>query len=183
MQNNTSNASRAASVRGVAALWAVLAVAALSFTGSASSAPVETVLVSFGYPYGDHPYAGLISDAAGDLFGTTTDGYGTGSLTNGMGTVFEIPKTSTGYGTPITLVSFNGANGALPYGGLISDAAGDLFGTTNLGGANGIGTVFEIPKTSTGYGTLITLVSFNGANGTNPYSGLISDAAGDLFGT
>jgi hypothetical protein len=142
-------------------------------------------LASFNGANGLRPMAGLISDAAGDLFGTTTDGYGTGSLTNGMGTVFEIPKTSTGYGTPIALVSFNNTNGANPYSGLISDAAGDLFGTTTGGGgANGMGTVFEIPKTSTGYGAPITLVTFNYlGGGANPYSGLISDAAGDLFGT
>jgi uncharacterized repeat protein (TIGR03803 family) len=136
--------------------------------------------VTFNYINGANPYGGLISDAAGNLFGTTTDGYGT---------VFEIPKTSTGYGTPITLASFNGANGLRPMAGLISDAAGDLFGTTEAGGAyggpppNGYGTVFEIPKTSTGYGTPLVLVSFNNINGANPYSGLISDAAGDLFGT
>jgi hypothetical protein len=142
-------------------------------------------LVSFNGANGAYPYSGLISDAAGDLFGTTNQGgaYG-GPPPNGYGTVFEIPKTGTGYGTPIVLVSFNNTNGANPYGGLISDAAGDLFGTTTGGGgANGYGTVFEIPKTSTGYGAPITLVSFNGANGADPYSGLISDAAGDLFGT
>jgi hypothetical protein len=168
-------------VRGFAALFAALAVAALSFTGSASAAPVATVLVSFNgaYGYGETPYGGLISDAAGDLFGTTTGGGGTNGYCC-FGTVFEIPKTSTGYGTLITLVSFNGANGAGPYDGLISDAAGDLFGTTTGGGgvAYSVGTVFEIPKTSTGYGTPITLVSFNGANGAYPYAGLISQRRG-----
>ena len=72
-----------------------------------------------------------------------------------------------------TLVTFNGANGAEPFGSLIADAHGDLFGTTVYGGANittntprGYGTVFEIAKTATGYAsTPTTLVSFNGANG------------------
>jgi uncharacterized repeat protein (TIGR03803 family) len=83
-----------------------------------------------------------------------------------------------------TLVSFNGSNGAGPVAGLIADAAGDLFGTTYLGGANGDGTVFEIAKTGSGYAsTPTTLFSFNGTNGTNPVSSLIADAAGDLFGT
>jgi uncharacterized repeat protein (TIGR03803 family) len=142
-----------------------------------NSTPIT--LVSFNGANGANPSGALISDAAGDLFGTTSAG---GAI--GYGTVFEIPKTSTGYGTPITLASFNNTNGAQPIGGLISDAAGDLFGTTFHGGAYGDGTVFEIPKTSTGYGTLTTLLSFNGANGANPQAvGLISDAAGDLFGT
>ena len=53
--------------------------------------------------------------------------------------------------------------------GLIADAAGDLFGTTTCGGANGDGTVFEIAKTGSGYAsTPTTLVSFNGANGAYP---------------
>ena len=84
--------------------------------------------------------------------------------------MFEIPKTSTGYGTLITLVSFNGSQWRYyPYGGLISDAAGDLFGTTRVGGADGYGTVFEIAKTSTGYSsTPTTLVSFNNTNGAYP---------------
>ena len=62
-----------------------------------------------------------------------------------------------------TLVGFNGANGAAPDAGLIADAAGDLFGTTSEGGANGDGTVFEIAKTGGSYAsTPTTLVSFNG---------------------
>jgi Resolvase, N terminal domain/Helix-turn-helix domain of resolvase len=92
-----------------------IAVAALSLTGSALGAPVETVLVSFNNTNGAQPIGGLISDGAGDLFGTT------------LVTVFEIPKTSTGYNsTPITLASFNNTNGAQPIGGLISDAGGQF---------------------------------------------------------
>ena len=66
--------------------------------------------------------------------------------------MFEIAKTGGGYAsTPTTLVSFNGTNGEYPFAGLIADAAGDLFGTTIDGGANGDGTVFEIAKTGGGY--------------------------------
>ena len=141
-----------------------------------------TTLASFNGANGEEP-SGLITDAAGDLFGMTSGGGASGD-----GTVFEILKTSTGYGPLTTLASFNGANGSgpaagLPIAGLIIDAVGDLFGTTASGGASGDGTVFEIPKTSTGYGTLTTLLSFNGANGAHPTGGLITDAAGDLFGT
>ena len=70
-----------------------------------------------------------------------------------------------------TLSNFNGSNGSLPYDGLSIDPAGDLFGTTEGGGANNDGTVFEIPKTASGYGALITLASFNGANGETPVGG------------
>ena len=72
----------------------------------------------------------------------------------------------------------------MPKGDLIADSNGDLFGTTSRGGANGIGTVFEIAKTVAGYAsTPTTLVSFNGARRHYPQGGLIADANGDLFGT
>jgi uncharacterized repeat protein (TIGR03803 family) len=146
-------------------------------TGYAST---PTTLVNFNGTNGANPFAGLIADANGDLFGTTYQGGASGD-----GTVFEIAKTSTGYAsTATTLVSFNVTNGANPVGGLMADAGGDLLGTTQLGGASNDGTVFEIAKTSTGYAsTAATLVSFSGANGANPYAGLVADANGDLFGT
>ena len=99
--------------------------------------------------------------------------------------MFEIAKTASGYAsTPTTLVSFNGANGSEPFADLIADSAGDLFGTTYVGGASGLGTVFEIAKTASGYAsTPTTLVSFNGTDGAGPVNGLIIDSAGDLFGT
>jgi uncharacterized repeat protein (TIGR03803 family) len=140
-----------------------------------------TTLVSFNGTNGSNPQGDLIADAAGDLFGTAC----TGGPNGGSGTVFEIAKTAGGYATtPITLVTFNGANGACPFGGVIADAAGNLFGMTRQGGASDDGTVFEIAKTAGGYASTPTvLVSFNGTNGTWPFGGLIADAAGDLFGT
>jgi uncharacterized repeat protein (TIGR03803 family) len=122
-------------------------------------ANTPTTLVSFNNIDGAYPYAGVIADANGNLFGTTVNG---GAY--GYGTVFEIAKTASGYAnTPTTLVSFNSidgstpyggliadANGNLfgstPYGGLIADANGNLFGTTPFGGTFGGGTVFEIAK-------------------------------------
>ena len=112
------------------------------------------------------------------------------------GTLFTT-VVNPGVFTLTTLVTFSGANGAEPFGSLIADAHGDLFGTTVYGGANittnaprGYGTVFEIAKTADGYAsTPTTLVSFNGTNGAFPQSNsygsisLIADAQGDLFGT
>jgi hypothetical protein len=110
---------------------------------------------------GENPGAGLIADTNGNLFGTTNDGgTGTGSGANNKGgTVFEIVKTDGGYiNIPTTLASFcslpNCADGAFPQASLIADASGNLFGTTNSGGANGGGTVFEI----TGSGFVVTPV-------------------------
>ncbi|MBV9252327.1 MAG: DUF4082 domain-containing protein [Acetobacteraceae bacterium] len=135
-----------------------------------------TTLVSFSGSNGAGPPAGLIADANGDLFGTTP-----GGGTDGVGTVFELVKGGSGY-TLNTLVSFSDTNGSYPYGGLIADAHGNLFGTTAWGGVNGSGTVFELMKGSSGY-TFTTLVSFSGSNGAGSAAGLIADANGNLFGT
>jgi uncharacterized repeat protein (TIGR03803 family) len=153
---------------------------------SSGYASTPTILVRFvGGRDGAFPLGALVADANGNLFGTTDLVFDRGICCGGPGTVFEVAKTSSGYeSTPITLVSFNGTNGASPQSGLIADANGNLFGTTSAGGAGGYGTVFEVAKTSSGYAsTPITLVSFDGTNGAAPYSGLIADASGNLFGT
>ena len=140
----------------------------------------ETVLYSFaGGTDGADPQAGLVMDAKGNLYGTTTAG---GSA--GNGTVFELvaPTTRKGQWTETVLHSFGtGSDGAAPIGGVIFDAAGNLYGTTSLGGAYGYGTVFQLAA-GTGW-TENTLHSFQNANdGGTPYAGLISDAAGNLYG-
>jgi uncharacterized repeat protein (TIGR03803 family) len=137
-----------------------------------------TTLASFSGFDGHGPIGSLIMDANGDLFGATY----TGGASND-GTVFEIAKTALGYdSTPITVVTFNGANGAQPLGSLIMDANGDLFGTTQNGGLSTDGTVFELVKSGSSY-TLNTLVTFDGFDGGHPLGGLIFDANGDLLGT
>ena len=143
-------------------------------------ASTPTTLVSFNGADGTFPEGSLIADANGDLFGTTEDGGA-----NDDGTVFEIAKTAGGYAsTPITLASFNDDDGAFPEGSLIADANGDLFGTTLEGGANEVGTVFEIAKTAGGYASApTTFISFDQAHGAFPEGSLIADANGDLFGT
>ena len=145
-------------------------------SGGYASAP--TTLVSFNYTNGYAPQGGLVTDSAGDLFGTTLGG---GAYSEG--TVFEIARTGSGYAsTPATLVSFNGSNGSGP-AGLIADAQGDLLGMTATGGNFGDGTVFEITEASNGpAGPPNTLVSFNGTNGQYPNTGVVADAAGNLFG-
>ena len=82
------------------------------------------------------------------------------------GTVFELVNNNNGTYTQRTLFAFNvnGSDGANPQGGLIADANGDLFGTTPNGGANGLGSIFELAH---GSNTIITLASFNGSNGRN----------------
>ena len=160
--------------------WGVFKIA----NTASGYANTPTPLVTAGGP----PSGALIADANGDLFGTTSGGF------DSNGTVFEIAKTASGYAsTPTVLTGFNGADGESPLGGLAMDADGDLFGTTEYGGAYGFtngpglvgdGTVFEIAKTASGYAsTPTTLVSFDGADGDIPCGSLIADANGDLFGT
>jgi uncharacterized repeat protein (TIGR03803 family) len=120
----------------------------------------------------------LIEDSSGNIFGTTV--YGGPGYTDpysGYGTVFEVQR---GTGTIITLASFNGSNGANPYGSLAEDNNGNCFGTTGSGGANNYGVVFEVPK---GSGAVTVLASFNGTNGVSPLGGLVEDGSGNLFGT
>jgi uncharacterized repeat protein (TIGR03803 family) len=81
------------------------------------------------------------------------------------------------------LASFDVANGASPYGGVIMDGSGNLYGTTTGGGSGAFGTVFKIDS----HGTLTTLVNFDGGNnfpnGSFPSAGLIRDSSGNLYGT
>ncbi len=119
------------------------------------------------------PEAGLIADASGNLFGTTYKGG-----VNGNGTVYEV---AAGTHELSTLASFNSTNGAYPQAGLLSDASGNLYGTTYQGGAFNVGTVFEVANDVNH--TLSTLATFNGLNGANPYAGLMADASGNLYGT
>jgi len=100
-----------------------------------------TALASFNGTNGAYPDAGVTLDASGDLFGTTYYGGA-----NNAGTVFEI---ICGTNAVTTLVSFNGTNGADPDAGVTLDASGDLLGTTEVGGINNEGSVFESsPDTS-----------------------------------
>jgi uncharacterized repeat protein (TIGR03803 family) len=130
-----------------------------------------TVLHSFTGADGSYPRAVLIADAAGNLYGTTISGGA-----QDAGTVFQLTPS----GTLNVLYSFTGgSDGALPWAGMIADAAGNLYGTTYSGGASGQGTVFQLDPS----GTPTVLYSFTGGNDASPWAGLIADAAGNLYGT
>ena len=156
-----------------------LALAALALFVVASitaHAATETILYSFNGLTGDgfYPASSLIMDSAGNLYGTTVYGGA-----NGDGTVF---KLSPG-GVETVLHSFTGANGDGndPYGGLVIDSKGNLYGVTVFGGANNTGTVFKITRR----GKEKVLYSFgNTANdGASPNAALLMDNAGNFYGT
>ena len=136
-------------------------------------AKTEKVLHSFtGGTDGANPYAGVVLDKKGNLYGMTPLGGSSYS-----GTVFKVSPT----GTETVLYTFTGGtDGANPYGGLVLDQNGNLYGTTSGGGASGLGTVFQLTPT----GTETVLHSFSGgSDGANPYGSLIFDTQGYLCGT
>jgi uncharacterized repeat protein (TIGR03803 family) len=147
----------------------------------------ENVLHSFSYngTDGSYPYASLIFDAAGNLYGTTGFG-GSGACSLGCGTVFELTPAGGGVWTETVLHNFiaNGADGTGPDASLIFDASGNLYGTTVTGGANGYGAVFELtPGGANGPDTVLYSFIDNGKDGVEPEASLIFDAAGNLYGT
>jgi uncharacterized repeat protein (TIGR03803 family) len=150
---------------------------------------VETVLYSFcsqtNCADGTNPQGGVIMDAAGNLYGTATGG---GSSLQ-AGVAFELTPTDTGW-TETVLYSFcsqtNCADGRNPRAGVIMDTAGNLYGTTNQGGASNGGIVFALTPTGSVWVETV-LYSFcsqtNCADGAGPFAGLIIDGMGNLYGT
>ena len=143
------------------------------------------ILYSFnGFPNdGFNPTAPLVMDAAGNLYGTTTYG-GSPSCACGAGDVYELVNNAGNY-TEKVLYGFSGyGDGGFPQSGLVLDKAGNLYGTTFLGGANGLGAVYELVNSSGNYTEKI-LYSFTstGADGAYPAGSLILDAAGNIYGT
>jgi uncharacterized repeat protein (TIGR03803 family) len=151
----------------------------------------ERILYSFNKgSRGRIPLAGVIFDAAGNLYGTTFQG-GSGQLClpkhkRGCGTVYQLtPKAGGNYWTQTTLYSFdeNSGDGYYPDSSLIFDAAGNLYGTTDYGGDSVGGTVFELMPTGGGWTEMI-VHSFNGSpDGLFPMGGVTLNAAGNLYGT
>ncbi len=156
-----------------AALASAVALLLGIVTTQSAQAQTFTVLHNFtGSPDGAWPYASLVRDPAGNLYSTTDAG---GAY--GYGTVFKLSPS----GKETVLYSFTGgADGANPLFSLFRDAAGNLYGTTELGGASGVGTVFELTKG----GKESVLYSFTGgADGCYPTGGLLRDTAGNWYGT
>lgn len=150
----------------------------------------ETVLYSFtGGTDGAFPTAGfgLVEDTEGNLYGVATEGGEFGNACDagngqnyGCGTVFKIDQT--GKFTLLHDFSNDGSEGVAPNGGLVRDAAGNLYGTTQeatLSGNIG-GTIFRVNPT----GKLTVLYNFDGlSNGAAPAAGLIRDTEGNFYGT
>lgn len=168
---------------GRAAARGALALAMVLVTTAVATRPLPartfTVLYSFtGGTDGGNPDAGLMRDAAGNLYGTT---YAGGDLNcippYGCGTVFKVDKS----GRETVLHSFTGSDGFSPYAVLVRDPAGNLYGTTSSSSGEYVwGTVFRLGKN----GKETVLYTFTGgADGGSPVAGVIRDAPGNLYGT
>ncbi|MCJ2070711.1 Hint domain-containing protein [Methylobacterium sp. J-030] len=150
----------------------------------------QKTLFSFDNPNsstaGATPDSGLIADAHGNLYGTTSKGG-----TNGSGTIYELVNDSHSYSHKI-LYSFDSSGhnngGFYAPGQLNIDSQGNLYGTTHSGGANGSGTVYELINGSNGYSKQ-TLFSFDpvtsqgNASGSHPNTDLTADGHGHFYGT
>ncbi len=143
----------------------------------------ESVLYSFqGGTDGYFPASALVSDPAGNLYGTTLAG---GSVCPICGTVFKLSKRG-GTWTETVIHSFGFTDGANPFGKLLFADDGNLYGTTNSGGDYSAGTVFELcpPAKPRGAWTENVLYSFTGgSDGGQPLSDIVRDRAGRLYGT
>jgi uncharacterized repeat protein (TIGR03803 family) len=147
-------------------------------TPSSSSGYTESILHQFRPgPYGDgvYPYAPLIFDKGGELWGATLGG---GYC---CGVLFKVTPSGSGSGES-GVWGFENSDGNSPYGGLVLDTRREmLYGTTESGLNAPNGTVYEFPPARGGFPT--TIHTFSGLDGANPRSAMILDAKGALYGT
>jgi uncharacterized repeat protein (TIGR03803 family) len=194
MKNRLTNLFRALTcvATNLAAQWKTAFALSLlgAMTAIAAHAQTFTTLFSFDGPNGATPWGGLVQATNGDLYGITAAGGDNTSNTcpafypNSCGTVFKITTS----GRLMTLYSFCLQSGCTdgwepgPFARLVQATNGDLYGTTEAGGADGGGTVFKITPS----GALTPLYSFlsqGSTDGYSPYAGLVQATNGDLYGT
>lgn len=181
------------------ALIALLSLTGLMTVAHAAAPPgtaVEKTVLSFPVSgvLGDAPGFGLISDAAGNLYGVTSSGGLKVGEDPGFGTVYELSPTAAGGWTAKSIYRFQGGeDGQGPVGGLVMDSSGNLYGTTEAGGSNlfcsdnwdtfSCGTIFELSPNGSGGWSEKVLFNFSETSGYWPVSSLILDPAGNLYGT
>ena len=140
----------------------------------------ETVLHNFSNGKdGGFPYWGLTAGPRGNLYGTTQ-----GGGTSDYGVVFELSSKGNGGWTESVLHSFTGGkDGKNPSGPVVVDSEGNLYGTTQGGGANGYGVVFELKHVGDRWVEKVLHNFRGGSDGQFPIAGVIRDKAGNLYGT
>jgi len=156
----------------------------VELTPSSGSWTPKVVYQFHGGNDGAFPSGNLYFDGQGNAYGTTYSG----GASCGCGTVYELSPNNGGW-KEIVLYHFeynkDHKDGTTPLSGVIGDAAGNLYGTTQTGGLYSQGTVFELSKSPHGYWTehILYNFQFNGTSGYLVYSPLVIDAQGNLYGT
>jgi uncharacterized repeat protein (TIGR03803 family) len=168
-------------------LGVLFAFAFTMFTlANSASAQTESILYTFtAGSDGSGPTGNLVFDAAGNLYGTTDAG-GVNDGNGGKGVVFKLSPAVGGGWTETPLYAFQGGNsdGEVPFGGVVFDAAGNMYGVTNAGGIRNLGTIYELSPVAGGGWTESVIYKFRGGtDGANPNGGLAIDSAGNLYGT
>ena len=162
--------------------------AAIYELSNSSGSYSENVLHSVGYPWSF--LGGVITDAAGNFYGTSYEAGGAGgglaNCNDGCGALYKVDAQ----GNFSAIYAFKGGtDGAFPWGELVADSAGNLFGTAWAGGAacpefsEGCGVVFELVNSSGTYTEKVLYTFTGGADGGLPQAGLIMDSSGNLYGT
>ena len=167
-------------------------LAGLGAAGAAQgAADKEKIVLAFNLTDGNLPNAGLIADANGNLYGTTS--YDGGKY--GYGNVYQLTHTKSGWKETVLYDFTGGADGAWPMDSLTFDSAGNLYGTAESGGQGrcvkngsqwlGCGVVFELSPTQGGGWHQTVLFSFvpGQVKGVIPVGGVVFDQAGNLYGT
>ena len=154
---------------------------AFKLTPNSSGGWTETILHSFNASSSDgsNPYASMVFDSVGNLYGTTG-----GGGANLEGTVFKLAPGKSGSWTESVLHSFGGpgTDGQFPFnGGVVFDSLGNLYGTTGEGGSTGQGIVFKMSPASGGSWSESVYLNFDGTNGIQPSYGLAVNA-GNVYG-
>jgi len=144
------------------------------------------VLHNFAITDGANPYAGMISDSQGNLYGTTSSGGNVSACPNegGCGVVFELTPTGNGNWAETVVYEFSGTDGGGPMGPVTFDSSGNLYGTTSYGGNKKWGTVFELTPGRNGQWSeqVLHSFSFGTKDGSEPEGGLTFDGSGNLLG-
>ena len=162
----------ARSIRGIGLLTSLTTLFVGLFAGQAGGQTLKVLYNFGGGSDGGDPYATMTRDAAGNLYSTVDYGG-----TNFAGGVFKVAPS----GAETMLYSFTGgADGAYPFSSVVRDSAGNLYGTTSMGGSANSGVVFKVDSS----GTETVLHNFTGgADGLTPIGGLVRDKNGNLYGT
>lgn len=137
-------------------------------------------------PNGSLPDGALVFDHTGNIYGTASGGSIAGCFASGCGVVYELTP-SGGSWTQSVLYSFQGndqgPDGGVPHGGVIFDHPGNLYGTTYTGGSGGLGTVFQLTPSGSGWMENKLYSFLGGTDGGGPDAGVIFDDSGNLYGS